>query len=139
MGMVTPKTHLFQLGEFTLHSGEKANFKIECDALETQDWFTLAHMIAERAPPFHYVVGVPTGGLVLAHQLEMFRLDPAKVEQGHVLVVDDVYTTGASIKEWMETTKEHPMVMVSGFVVFARKPIPKEENIQALFTMGEEK
>ena len=56
-------------GDFTLNSGAKSKWKIECDAFTDADWQGLAQLIAESTAPFHEVVGVPRGGLKLAAAL----------------------------------------------------------------------
>ena len=48
------------------------------------------------------------------------------------LVVDDVYTTGTSFKEFC-TTKE--TMFAYKWVVFARQPTDKDSGVRALFTM----
>ena len=117
--------NLFQYGKFTSHAGKELNWKIECDALTDDDWECLAEMIAERTR-FGSVYGIPRGGTKLAKALEKY------VTPGHPLrlVVDDVFTTGKSMKEVM---KDKDL----GFVVFARSRIPLDPNyyIRALFTM----
>lgn len=54
---------LFKLGDFELHSGQRSNWKIDCDALTPADWRALAKMIVDRLAPFGAVEGVPRGGL----------------------------------------------------------------------------
>lgn len=114
------KPALFQRGDFTLHSGARSAWKIECDALTDADWSGLAAMISERCD-FGEAVGVPTGGLKLAAALSKYLTRGAPR-----LVVDDVLTTGKNITEMMQPGD-------IGWVVFARGPLP--ENVHALFSM----
>ncbi len=108
------QTALFQLGAFQLHSGEHADFKIDCDALTDRDWDALALMVTRRVPPFDDVEGVPRGGLNLAAAIAR---NTAR-RQGPVLIVDDVLTTGAS----MEAQRAGRDAI--GAVIFARGPCP---------------
>ena len=117
--------NVFQQGKFISHAGNQLDWKIECDALTDEDWECLAKMISERTQ-FGSVYGIPRGGTKLANALEKY------IKPGHPLrlVVDDVYTTGKSMRE----------VMVDGdlgFVVFARNRIQfdPERYVRALFTM----
>jgi orotate phosphoribosyltransferase len=114
---------LFQSGRFTLASGQESIFKIECDALDDDDWHTLATIIAAQLG-YRYgeVVGVPRGGLKLASALDRLEHFDAPGR----LVVDDVYTTGGSLRKVMQAGDR-------GFVVFARSAPPS--NIGALFRM----
>ena len=113
--------NLFQQGPFTLHSGERSSFKIECDSLCVDDWRTLANMIAERCR-FSKVRGIPRGGLLLAEALL-----PHVSDYGWSLVVDDVWTTGRSMLAFMRPGEV-------GYVVFARKPV-SDPRVGALFTL----
>ena len=117
--------NIFQEGNFISHAGNELQWKIECDALSDADWDCLARIIHERTR-FGSVYGIPRGGTKLALALEKY------ITPGHPLrlVVDDVYTTGKSMKD----------VMVGndlGFVVFARNRIPfdPQHYIRAIFTM----
>lgn len=116
---------LFQLGKFISHAGNELEWKIECDALTDEDWDCLAKMISERCE-FGSVYGIPRGGVKLQNALEKYC-----TKGNHIrLVVDDVYTTGKSMRD----------VMVGddiGFVVFARKhvEVTAQYYIRALFTM----
>ena len=124
---------LFQDGDFTSHAGLPLKWKIECDAISPEQWSALATMIMEyQTEPFSKVVGIPRGGLALQYALEPY------VTEGDYpwLVVDDVYTTGTSFREFC--TNKHTMFAYK-WCVFARKPIPSMEDINALFTMPEAK
>lgn len=113
---------LFQTGNFRLHSGAEADFKIECDALTDHDWAALAGIMVTRIPPFGEVEGVPSGGLQLAAELEVYA------SEGPVLIVDDVLTTGASMEEQRAGRD------AIGAVVFARGECP--EWVTPLFTLA---
>lgn len=126
--------NLFQLGDFTLNSGARSSFKLECDALTDADWECLAQMIAAVVGPFDTVEGVPTGGLKLAAALNKYRecirfpTIMKFVPDAH-LIVDDVLTTGGSMTRlYMNCTGDAGMTatgaIVKGAVVFARGPCP---------------
>jgi orotate phosphoribosyltransferase len=120
--------HLFTQGNFTLHSGAKSNWKIECDALTDEDWETLALMIGESYH-FHSVYGIPMGGVRLAARLEKYR----KKDGCYSLIVDDVLTTGRSMNEMMQKLFSEGHMNIKGVVVFSRtNKIPSW--IDALFT-----
>ena len=122
---------LFQKVDFTSHAGIPMSWKLECDGINEAEWSALAKMIMEyQTEPFSKVVGIPRGGLPLQYALEPY------VTQGNHpwLVVDDVYTTGTSFREFC-TTKE--TMFADKWCIFARKPIPEIDRVQALFTMPE--
>lgn len=121
--------NLFQRGDFTLASGQKATWKIECDALTPSDWAGLAAMAVERiALPFACVLGVPRGGLPFAEALTPY-IDR---DAGTTLVVDDIWTTGGSMERFINAGRIwRPVVRV---VAFARNPVPP--GVIAVFQMG---
>lgn len=123
--------NLFQFGDFTLNSGAKSSWKLECDALTDADWLALAEMVSQLVPSFRTVEGVPRGGLKLANALKPYCRDFGR--SGCHLIVDDVLTTGGSMNRLRGT---HEMSeQVYGAVVFARGPLPTW--IQAVFQMPE--
>lgn len=121
---------LFQLGDFTLRSGAKSAWKIECDVLTPDDWAALAKMAAEILPPFGFVYGVPRGGVPFAHALQEYAsdycLDP-------VLIAEDVVTTGGSMERYRAEHDPGIATRVIGVCVFARGPCP--EWVTPLFRM----
>lgn len=118
---------LFKTGEFTLHSGAKSPFKIECDSLDDEDLNTLAMLIENRVAYFTDVEGVPSGGWRLAQALKPYVSIDHHVER--LLIVDDVLTSGASMEEHRAGRD------AVGVVLFARGPCPRW--IFPLFTMEE--
>ncbi len=122
-------TTLFQRGEFTLHSGAKSRWRINCDALTDEDWATLAFMLSEVLPPFGEVRGIATGGTKLALAMVPY-LTPVTAPFGQhdlpPLIVDDVYTTGGSfitaLREVQDEEWQRPWPHPFGAVVFARCP-----------------
>ena len=117
--------NLFQLGKFKSHAGLDLDWKIECDALTDEDWECLAKMISERTQ-FGSVYGIPRGGTKLANALQKYCIPNHPIH----LVVDDVWTTGKSMREEMKQGD-------IGFVVFARNKVDfdPERYVRALFTM----
>ena len=130
---VAPPT-LFLNGRFELHSGEVSFFKIDCDALTDRDIQCLAMMIAQRVPPFGTVEGVPTGGTRLADALRVYAR-PGPLRRGsfgakELLIVDDVWTTGASMENQRGSRD------AIGAVIFARRQ--PASWVTPLFTLDAE-
>ncbi len=120
---------LFEAKEFTSHAGLPLHWKIECEAIRPEWWNGLARMIMDyQTEPFSKVVGIPRGGLPLASALQEY----ATPGDHPWMVVDDVYTTGTSFREFC-TSKE--TMFAYKWCVFARKPIPELDKVNALFTM----
>lgn len=111
------------MGEFTLHSGKKSTFKIDCDALTNDDIEVIALMLKYRLPPFGEVEGVPQGGLRLAAAMRKYAV-PGVQRKGWygataLLIVDDVFTTGMSMEEHRGGRP------AMGAVIFAREETPE--------------
>lgn len=132
--------NLFQRGDFTLRSGARSGWKIECDALTEGDWEALALIATELVQPFGYVFGVPRGGVPFAKALERY----CRPEVHTVLIAEDVVTTGGSITRYVDelkTTGKWPTSMMGmrvmpsliGVAVFARGYYPVW--VQPLFRM----
>ena len=88
--------------------------------------------------PFYKAEGIPRGGVKLANALNKYASGDPKDQ---VLICDDVYTTGASFREYI--AENYPMwTKGQGYrwVVFARKPSydnAEHDFVKALFTMPE--
>ena len=121
---------LFQTTDFKSHSGLDLSWKIECDALQDGEWFTLSKMIMEISPPFSKAVGIPRGGVKLGDLLNIHgtgkRTDP-------ICIVDDVITTGESMNDFKRTKHWREPTEYIGWVVFARTTPPDWVNV--LFQM----
>jgi len=109
--------NLFKLGDFILHSGQKSYWKIDCDALTTEDWVTLARIVYESVGKFRKAIGIPIGGLKLAKALKSYQFSNPEYP---ILIVDDVLTTGKS----MERLRQEINDKCIGVVVFARGECP---------------
>lgn len=107
---------LFVKKDFIMHSGEKGDFKIECDALTDDDLETMAYLISKRFT-FKKAHGIPRGGLRIAKKLKQYA-DPT---DSRILVVDDVMTTGTSMQnELIKVREENPAAIINGVVLFNR-------------------
>lgn len=120
---------LFQQGDFTLASGAKSTWKIECDALTDEDWDGLAAILVSHLfNPFSRVLGVPRGGLPLRRALTPY----INHNVNRLLIVDDVWTTGSSMNEYIKSST-HNEPYIDRAVIFARSKVPS--NVTALFQM----
>lgn len=113
--------NLFMTGEFTLNSGAKSDFKIECDALSLEDWDGLAclanKVLKRKGIQFGVVHGVPRGGIVFAKALEKYITPGARI----ILFADDVLTTGGSMERECERLYQTGSRRnFAGIVAFAR-------------------
>ena len=121
---------LFQSVDFKSHSGLELKWKIECDALSDPEWFTISQMIMEISVPFKEAIGIPRGGTKLGNLLNQYG---TRKREDPILLVDDVLTTGESMKEFKtKRTWRNPADYI-GWVVFARTKTPKW--VTALFQM----
>jgi len=121
--------NLFEKKKWIMHSGTESNFKIECDALTSADWNTIAYLIAKHLS-FVNVVGVPLGGLALAKALRKY-----KSTLGPLLIVDDVLTTGTSMEEEKDVYLEQYKNNIIGVVLFVRGKCPNW--VIPIFNMNE--
>lgn len=131
-------SNLFVDKSFVSAAGLPLAFKIDCDALTDEDLACLAKQAAEAYQyegsriSFHTVAGVPTGGLRFAAALEPYCLPPGKHVK-YTLVVDDVYTTGTSINEFIKTRED---MYIRGLVIFARGKHKLPDWIQPIFQLS---
>ena len=116
---------LFERKSFKSHAGLNLTWKIQCDGLDREDWDTLSQIVSERIS-FGRVIGIPRGGLVFAEALQVY----AQSNSSTVLVADDVYTTGTSMREAMQKLPETTV----GVVAFARGPV-REPQVYAVFQL----
>jgi orotate phosphoribosyltransferase len=111
---------LFEQGTFSLHSGRRSRWRINAEVLTDADLETLAMLMADLVGPYGSVEGVPRGGLRLAAILQQGVSDNV-----FHLIVDDVLTTGQSLKAardaFLANGSNRPVI---GAVLFARGPIP---------------
>lgn len=119
---------LFKFGEFVGAAGRKLPFKIDCDALDADDWACIAAACVPYVPPFYTVHGVPRGGLAFADA--MFRY--ATADAVEALIVDDVWTTGGSMTRFASTLSAPSW---HGLVAFSRGPLPSHVRTFAALAM----
>jgi len=120
---------LFQSGNFTLHSGNRSIFKIDCDFIPDSGLVALAPLGHKIIGPFSSVIGVPAttpGGIDNGARFAKAML-PYVSGSGPILIVDDVLSTGRSMNEMREKLG----VNTVGLVIFAREKPP--EWIKAIF------
>ena len=131
MGFHVRENYLFVEEDFIGHSGGELHWKIECDALTAEDWKGLARMIMDHETrSFGSVEGIPRGGLPLAVALTEYATE------GPPMIVDDVYTTGASFKEYCKKHYDTKSFDYNPkWVVFARTKPEDRSGVKALFTM----
>ena len=120
--------NLFIKEDFISHAGLPLTWKVECDALDENDYEALAKIVSEKMT-FRDVKGIPRGGIPFEKALKPYC---SNNDTDPLLICDDVYTTGTSFREFCVTKDT---IYAIKWVVFARKPININDGIQALFTM----
>lgn len=125
-----PRPHLFQAGDFTLRSGKKSRYKVECDALTKADWEGIAAAVMEERvvpEPFGVTEGVPRGGVPLADAMRRYATPGCPT----VLFCEDVVTTGGSLLRWLKVLQDDPQCLwmtpqtpFLGVCLLARGPHP---------------
>ena len=112
---------LFQWGDFTLHSGDKSWWRIDCDVLSDSEIELLAKLIHEKVGGFHSVIAPEShpgsAAPKLAEALKKYSVDWGGQSKWVILAVDDVLSTGASLEE---LRVDDPILEYKGAVIFAR-------------------
>lgn len=123
--------NLFQKVDLALSSGQKSDFKIECDALTDEDWECLAYFISKKVN-FHSVRGIRWGGVKLEIHLQKYCIK----DDLPLLICDDVLTTGNSMTKERDEfiSKGIKKKDIRGVVIFARGKCPNW--ITPLFQMN---
>lgn len=110
---------LIQVGDFTLRSGRKSNYKIECDGITPAAWEGYAAIAGPRLV-FGQVFGVPRGGVPFAAALQKYTTPYSSV----VLIAEDVFTTGGSMTRFRDTLVTNgyvnPDAKVTGLALYGR-------------------
>lgn len=120
---------LFSTGRYQLNSGVISPWIIDCRALSEYDWEALALIAMEKFKlDFYDSEGIPRGGTALSKA--MYKHKSNRLGHAKILICDDVYTTGASMREYKDLYSD-----VIGLVAFARVK-PKEDWIHAIWTLG---
>ena len=110
---------LFNHKNFTLSSGLKSDFKIDCDDLSYADIECLCYLISKRVK-FFSVFGVPSGGIKFQNELRQYCSNNPDYP---TLIVDDVLTTGKSINNFVK--EQNVIKNRIGVVIFSRGKCPK--------------
>ena len=118
-----------ELADITLNSGRRSSFKIECDDLTDAEVAAMCALLVKVLPPFGAVSGVPTGGLRLEEAMR------PHVTAGPLLIVDDVWTTGGSVRRHIVSLPPEAGAVGMVAVLFARGHYPK--GVTALFALHE--
>jgi orotate phosphoribosyltransferase len=147
---------VIKIGEFITHAGESANCKLELDSdfLETDPLLAsqIAENLAERIAPYEpkLVIPIPSGanllGALVAKHLNIsctvlnkpdrhsFRFWPPG-DRNHaaraksVALIDDVFTTGSSLREVSALPEINEKVVVAGVIWDRSDPaVPKNLN-----------
>lgn len=107
---------LFVKKHFISHNNLPLSWKVECDALNPDDWEWAAARTAERFS-FCDVYGIPQGGTIFEKHLRPY----IRPDGDFFLIVDDVLTTGDSMDEARHATRtRHSELPRIGVVLFAR-------------------
>ena len=115
---------LFIREDFISHAGLPLTWKVECDALTDNDYEALAKIVSEKLT-FRDVKGIPRGGIPFEKSLKPYCTND---ENDPLLIADDVYTTGTSMREVYEEG-------AIGIVVFARNEIT-DDWIKAIWQLS---
>ncbi len=116
--------NLFIKEDFISHAGLPLTWKVECDALSDKDYEALAKIVSEKLT-FRDVKGIPRGGIPFEIALKPYCTND---ENDPLLIADDVYTTGTSMREVYEEG-------AIGVVVFSRNEIT-DDWIKAIWQLS---
>ena len=116
--------NIFIREDFISHAGLPLTWKVECDALTDKDYEALAKIVSEKMT-FRDVKGIPRGGIPFENALKQYCTNN---DNDRLLICDDVYTTGTSMREVYEKD-------AIGVVVFARNEIT-DDWIKAIWQLS---
>jgi len=113
-----------------LSSGIESCLTIDVEALSDTEMVGFSNLIAKKYS-FKRVFGIPRGGSRLA---DCLKRDQSPYGELDLLIVDDVYTTGETINEYVKHLHNDTSFMV--VVLFTRQK-PKENYIEGVVIMNQ--
>ena len=116
--------NIFIREDFISHAGLPLTWKVECDALTDKDYEALAKIVSEKMT-FRDVKGIPRGGIPFEKALKLYCTNN---DSDPLLICDDVYTTGTSMREVYEDG-------AIGVVVFARNEVT-DDWVKAIWQLS---
>ena len=116
--------NIFIREDFISHAGLPLTWKVECDALTDEDYEALAKIVSEKMT-FRDVKGIPRGGIPFENALKQYCTNN---DNDRLLICDDVYTTGTSMREVYEDG-------AIGVVVFARNEVT-DDWVKAIWQLS---
>lgn len=128
-----------QRGRFVLHSGQKTDILYDVNALLTDDFY--AKYVVSMIPDNGHYVGITTGGALIAamvwesrpfSRFSMIKDGRLKGEipSGEYLLIDDVTTTEASLREAIGTIEKKPSEII---VCMDRRLEDKTLKVNSIF------
>ena len=115
---VDRETHLFVEEDFKSHAGLNLHWKLECDALDIEEWKCIARMIMEyQTEPFRAAIGIPRGGVKLGQFLNEYSTQNS---DHPYLLVDDVLNSGKTLMYSSSEFLTVPLVKLSTVVLVNR-------------------
>lgn len=96
------------ISEFSLHSGGKSFWKVDCDSLRPSELVIISGKIREMVGPYTRVVAVNSslGSIVYDLRAHMLSIKQVTPRVHTTLIIDDVYTTGASLISTYEVVEQ---------------------------------
>lgn len=125
-------------GNFTLHSGRRSGILYDVNSLLTNGFYR--ERLMENLPESEHYVGIATGGAIIASLMAERKgknfsmihdgVLKGKTPENDYVLIDDVITTGESIKRAVKIIKRNPLEIC---VAFDRREENKNPKVSSVF------
>lgn len=125
-------------GEFKLHSGQNSDVFYDVNEMLTNDYYL--RQILNKVPMSSHYIGIATGGAIIARLISSERKSKFSMVKdkelkgdfplGKWILIDDVITTGTSLKEAVKIVGKNPEEI---FVVIDRRVKNEKPKVFSVF------